>query len=179
MTEQVERPESPFAAEGTDVESPRRTLSAGGFVKSEDQRSVAWKSQRRLTRTNSAIFADAQDADQTRRLLSAAVWHALDTDRSAVLSDGSLQLMAQLSRIAKKPRPDQTNNGSVRVDASAFQQVLQTAQKKDHSIAYTAFLHAVDNVPTETQCAARGFIAQHRSELLLQARYAYNAAPCV
>ena len=155
MTDQVQRPESPFAAYEPDDapgEANRRTLSAGGFVKSKDQRSVAWKAQRRLTRSNSAIFADAQDAHQTRRLLSAAMWHLLDTDRSAVLSDSGLHLMSQLSRIAKKPQADQASSG-VRVDPSTFQQVLETAQQKDRSIQYTGFLHAVDNVPTE-QCVA-------------------------
>ena len=135
---------------------PERT-STGGFVQCPDKRSVAWQAARRLTRTNSALYADAQDEQQTRSILSRSVWHVLDVERSGKVSPDSIQLVSNLTAIATKPKkpasgcsiPKEARKGR----AGAFAPVLQQAKGDDGFITFDDYLRTLQSEPVAVECA--------------------------
>lgn len=85
---------SPFS---TDTER----MSGAGFVKSKDNASVMWRSQRRLSRASSGLYGDGgQTEGQTRRLLCSSMWHLVDTDCSGKITAAHVDLLDRLAHIA-------------------------------------------------------------------------------
>ena len=135
-------------------------LSTGGFVKCDDKRSVAWREQRRMSRSNSAIYADLQNEHQTRKLLSTSVWLLLDTERSGVTSDESVSLISTLTKIARKDNPASTDRSGAAASTqqdpdrkSVFADVLQQAKGDSDEVTLDTYLRTLEKQPITLECA--------------------------
>jgi hypothetical protein len=113
-------------------------------VRSDDQRSMAWKARRRLSRNRSSMFSDSQSEDQSRRLCSSSVWHILDTEHSGVASNEGIHFISALTTIATA-RADSTNGAAhCEPRASSIARILEDSKGKDGAVLRDHYFQTIE-----------------------------------
>jgi hypothetical protein len=120
-------------------------MSVPGFVKFRDN-SLMWQAQR-LSRSGSAVYADAQTLSQTTRLLCWSLWHILDTDSSGSIDGTQVEMLRKLVRIATGT--DETVSRQSRdfheENSSALADLLSSTKRVNLRIQFEDYLKTVTN----------------------------------
>jgi hypothetical protein len=143
--------------------------STAGFVQCDGKKSVAWKAHRRLSRTQSALYADAQSEHQTRRILSGSIWHVLDTERTGIVSDDSIRLVSNLTTIATRPHahrraqtPGRPPTNGAEPRKSTFAEVLEKSKGPTGKVTLDQYLHTLQEQPVSlgVECGPAACLCQ-------------------
>jgi hypothetical protein len=128
-------------------------MSVPGFVKCRDSSSVMWQAQR-ISRTGSAVYADAQTVSQTTRLLCWSLWHVLDTDSSGSIGEEKIDMLRNLYRIAagKLESSSGQSGESQEEGTSALADLLASMKKVNGRIQFVDYLEMVTSQAESGRC---------------------------